>query len=297
MIAAPPAQARRAGGVRRPPPACPSGVPDVNAIALELIGRDYLSYSAMSAYQKCALRFYFQYVAALAPAFTPAPLVFGGAIHKAVEGHYRTILETSSPPPLDDLLVAYDAAWKAESKAPVRFGKGESQNSLRDLAARMLWAFQASEVSKLDTSLLAVEEEFRAPLIPGCPDILGRLDLLVLDAYSLRIVDFKTSRSVWGQAKIVEAAPQQLLYTELVRPLAKKLGNRPIEVEWVVITKTKKPTVQRYRLTPDPVSIARVKAMVQHVWRAIAAGHFYPCPSSMNCPTCPYASACRVWEG
>ena len=99
------------------------------------------------------------------------------------------------------------------------------------------------------------------------------------------------------RAKIEEAAPQQLLYTELARPLARSLGNRPIEVEWVVITKTKKPTVARHRLTPDSRAIARVKAMVQHVWRAIAGGHFYPCPSSMNCPTCPYAAACRGWEG
>jgi hypothetical protein len=71
---------------------------------------------------------------------------------------------------------------------PIRYGKNESAESLSDLAARMLAAFQAHEVSNLDTStrLIGVEEELRGPIIADCPDILGRLDLVAADQATLR---------------------------------------------------------------------------------------------------------------
>jgi hypothetical protein len=142
-----------------------------------------------------------------------------------------------------------------------------------------------------------VEEEFRGSVIEGCPDVLGRLDLVTLDQDALRITDFKTSRSKWNDAKIAESTPQQLLYADLVAPLAEALGNRAVEVEWVVITKAKKPVVERHSLTPEQSQIARVRASVRQVWRAIAERHFYPAPSSMSCAGCPFSTACQLWEG
>jgi RecB family exonuclease len=266
-------------------------------VALRLIGRDYLSYSAVSSYQRCPLSYYFRYVASVKPEFVPSSLTFGGSIHAAIESWYRARFAAERPPTVNDQLVVFDAAWKEESQTGVRFGKGEDENSLRDLAARMLGAFREFAEPRREGQLLAVEEEFRSPLIGGCPDILGRLDLLTLTSDALRVTDFKTSRSAWGDEKIREALPQQLLYGELVRPLAESLGNRPIRLEWVVLTKTRQPAVEQYSIAPCPREIARTKATVRQVWQAVVAGHFYPCPSAMNCPSCPYAGACRRWEG
>ncbi len=52
---------------------------DQNAIALERTGRDYISYSSISTYQRCPLRYYFSYIAGLAPEFVSSSLIFGGA--------------------------------------------------------------------------------------------------------------------------------------------------------------------------------------------------------------------------
>ena len=54
-----------------------------NETALQLIGRDYLSFSAISLYRQCPLKFYFRYVAGLSEKTVSANLVFGGAIHAA----------------------------------------------------------------------------------------------------------------------------------------------------------------------------------------------------------------------
>ena len=280
-----------------PPRTRPHGPPTPGDIALELTGRDYLSYSAVSTYQRCPLKYYFSYIAGLAPEFVSSSLVFGGAVHSALEHHCRRVLEGAPLPSIDDLMAAYGQAWRDEDRAPVRFGKNETIESLRGLARRMLEAFQASEVSKLDGELLAVEEEFRGPVIDGCPDLLGRIDLVILTRDEIRIVDFKTSRSSWNESKVQEAAAQQLLYCELIKPIAESYPDRQVRVQWTVLTKGKSPTVERHTLLPEHGQIERTKAVVQRVWRAIEQEHFFPSPSAMSCSTCPFQNACRSWEG
>ncbi len=266
-------------------------------LALELTGRDYISYSAISTYQRCPLRYRFAYVEGLAPEFVSSSLAFGRAVHAAVEHHWRSLFEDQPPPPIDELVTTYDAAWSDHATTPIRFANGESVDSLRSLAQRLLQAFLDSPLSKLDTSIVGIEEEFRAPVIPDCPDLLGRIDLIAVDDNALRLVDFKTSRARWTETQVEEAAPQMLLYSDLARPVAEAYGNLPIRLEWIVATKTKDPSITLHTLEVDPRRVVWTKAAFQYVWQAIAAGHFYPSPSAMNCATCPYAEACRQWEG
>ncbi len=259
--------------------------------------RDYISYPAASSYQSCPLKYWFHYVQRLTPEFTSSSLAFGGAIHAAIERHYCCLLEGLPPPTIDEMVDVYQHAWERELKANIRFGKNESATELLDLARRMLAVFQANPVSKLDSTLLGVEEEIRAPVIPNAPDLLGRIDLLAVYRNALRIVDFKTARARWNAANIRESAPQMLLYAELVKPLAAQFPGRKLSLEWVVMTKTKSPVVEVHALTPDPGQIARTKAIVSRVWRAIQAGSFYPAPSARNCSACAYSKACSQWEG
>ncbi len=270
---------------------------DPTQLALELTGRNYLSHSAITTFMKCPLRFQFSYREDLPREFVSSSLIFGGSIHAAIELHFRELFEGQAPSSHENLMDRYEQAWQQEATLPVRFGKTETQDSLRDLAARMLKAFQDSELSRLDSQLLGVEEEVRGRIIPDCPDILGRLDLMLLAKDRLRIVDFKTSHSAWNDDQMQASAPQLLLYSELVRPLAQEFGDLPVSIEWIILTKTKSPSVTLHSLSPDPVAIHRVKRSVRSVWSAISAGHTYPVPSSMNCASCPFQNACRQWEG
>ena len=268
-----------------------------NDIARRLTGRDYISYSAVSTYQRCPLKYFFQYVADLPFEHVASSLIFGGAIHTAIEIHFRALLAGETPPGLPDLLKVYDLAWKNDATGPVQFAKGESDESLRDQAERMLMAFQASPESRVNGTILGVEEEFRAQVVPRCPDLVGRVDLLVLDEGGLRVIDFKTSRSRWNDGKIAEYAPQMLLYSELIRPVAEASADAPVQIEWIVVTKAQSPTVETHTAHPEPHQVGRTKAVVKLVWDSIQAGCFYPSPSPMNCGSCPYTSTCRQWEG
>jgi putative RecB family exonuclease len=279
------------------PPPARAREPDPNELAQQLTGRDYLSYSAVSTFQRCPRRYQFHYVAGLAPAFKSSSLVFGRAVHAAVELHWRSMFEAGSPPSVDDLMAAYEKAWREDAAPEVKFGKNESETSVADLARRMLTAFQSSPLSQLDGTVLGIEEELRAPVIPGCPDLLGRIDLITVTEGNVRLIDFKTSRAKWGDAKVEESAPQMLLYSELVSPIAEAYGDLPIRLEWIVATKTKDPSLSLHTLDADPRRVAWTKAAFRQAWRAIASGHFYPCPSTQGCSTCPYVEPCRTWRG
>lgn len=74
------------------------------------------------------------------------------------------------------------------------------------------------------------------------------------------------------------------------KPIAE---GRPIRLEFAVVTKGKTPEVAHYRVPADLQQIERTQRIVERVWGAIEAGIFFPSPSAMQCPTCPFREACR----
>ena len=256
--------------------------------------RDYVSFSAIRAYQACPLKYYFRYVAGIPETTVSASLVFGGAIHAAVEHHFRELLAGNPPPELPELLHAYETEWASRATERVPCGPHEDRESLDTMSSQMLRAFQRSDAAQPAGRILAVEETLRGPVIAGLPDILGRVDLITETAEAVVIADWKTSRSRWSAAQFEDAAEQLILYTELAHDLS---PGKPFQVEFVVITKSAKPVIQRERVPVTPRQVDRVRTVVQRVWSAIDAEHFYPAPSVMACSGCPYRAPCRAWQG
>lgn len=68
-------------------------------------------------------------------------------------------------------------------------------------------------------------------------------------------------------------------------------------MQFAVLTKTKQPAIDVHEVPADRRQIDRTKRIVERVWRAIEAEHFYPAPSPMQCPSCPFPKPCRDWQG
>jgi CRISPR/Cas system-associated exonuclease Cas4 (RecB family) len=265
-----------------------------NQIAEQLTGRPYTSWSAITTYQGCPLRYKLRYFDGLPEESVSASLVFGGAIHHAAEAHLRERLMGNPAPTLDALMVAYNGGWQEHEGQQVQFGKGDDRNTLDDLARRMLTAFQTSELADPSGTIIGIEEELTGELVAGVPDLLARVDLLVDDRDALRLTDLKTARSRWSAEQVQDSAGQLLLYHELTKPIAE---GRPIRLEFAVLTKTKTPEVYRHEVSANPQQIDRMKRIIERVWKGIELQLFYPSPSAMQCPTCPFREACRAWAG
>ena len=230
-----------------------------NEVARVLTGRDYLSWSAISTFRTCPLKYWFRYVAGMPEESASSALVFGTGIHAAIQ-----------------------------------FGSTETRASLDALAAKMLTAFLNSPAASVQGRVLGVEEEIRGTLVEGVPDLYGRIDLVTEDEDRLVLTDFKTSRAKWSPEQAEDAGEQLLLYSKLAGDLApgKKLVTR-----FLVLTKTKDPVIEEHLGEVRPDRVARTVTSVERVWKAIASENFYPAPSVVGCASCGYRKACEGWRG
>ena len=275
-------------------PTKPASTNPANEVAKKLTGRDYVSWSAISTFRTCPLKYKFRYIDGLPEESVSSALIFGSGIHSAIESHFQAILSGEKQPNLDALLFAYRSAWLPHEPDAIQFGSTETRASLDTLAGKMLTAFLNSPAASVQGRVLGVEEEIRGMLVEGVPDLYGRVDLLTEDSESLVITDIKTSRGKWSQEQVEDSGEQLLLYSHLASEISpgKKLATR-----FMVLTKTKEPVVEEHTREVNPAAVKRTLAGVERVWRAIESGVFYPAPSTMNCAGCGYRAACRAWAG
>jgi len=256
--------------------------------------RDYLSWSAVTTYLGCPLKYYFRYIAQVPEERRSANLVFGGAIHAALEIHFQERLAGNATPTLDALMSAYYREWSEVDLASVVYSGDDDLGSLSTLAERMLTAFQASSLAQPTGRIIGIEEEVRAAILPDCPDVLGRIDLVLESAEEIRIIDFKTSRCRWSASQVGESAGQLLVYGQLA---AIMVDDKPVRLSFAVITKTKTPDIALHDVPFDAQQLARTRGIISRVWQAISGGHFFPNPSALYCPTCPFRDRCAQWTG
>ena len=233
--------------------------------------RDYLSYSAITTYQGCPLRYYFRYIVGLPEKTVSSSLVFGSAVHRAAELHFNELMAGNEPPSIDALVGEYDRHWNESDPQAVQFGKDDDLESL----------------------IIGVEEELRGNIVAGCPDLLGRIDLIVETADALLVTDLKTSRSRWSREQADDSAGQLLLYHELVRSFARR---KRVRLQFAVLTKTKEPAVDLHEVSATLRAVDRTKRIVERVWKAIDNQVFYPAPSPMQCAGCSFREQCRGWH-
>jgi putative RecB family exonuclease len=265
-----------------------------NEVAKELTGRDYISWSAISTFRTCPLKYKFRYVDGLPEESVSSALIFGTGIHTAIEQHFQAILSGDERPDVERLMFAYRSAWLPHDPHAIQFGSTETRASLDALASKMLTAFLSSPAASVQGRVLGVEEEIRGMLVQGVPDLYGRVDLLTEDSDSLVIADIKTSRGRWSQEQVEDSGEQLLMYSHLASEIA---PGKKIATRFLVLTKTKEPVIEEHFREVNAAAVKRTLAGVERVWRAISAGNFYPAPSTVGCAGCGYREACRAWAG
>jgi putative RecB family exonuclease len=272
----------------------PASTNPANEVARTLTGRDYISWSAISTFRSCPLKYWFRYVAGLPEESVSSALVFGTGIHAAIEDFYRAELAGEAKPDVEQLMFAYRSAWLPHEPDKIQFGSSETRGSLDALAGKMLAAFLASPAASVQGRVLGVEEEIRGMLVEGVPDLYGRIDLVTEDSDSLVLTDFKTSRGKWSPDQADDASEQLVLYSKLAGELApgKKLVTR-----FLVLTKSKEPVIEEHVREVEPEKMTRTLVSVERVWRAIESGVVYPAPSPVGCASCGYRAACEGWRG
>lgn len=246
----------------------------------------HLSYSQISTYLTCPLRYRFQYVELIAPAFKSAALVFGSAVHEAVAAYYQSRLEGDELRP-DQMLDVYRGTWSGTEN--VKYFNGDAEESLLQKANQLINVFHA-EVNP-EVTVLGVEEFFQLE-IPGLPPFHGYIDLIegTTDGGAV-VVDLKTTAKKPGENN----AHSNLQLTAYSLG-ASVLGFDPnqLTLRLDVLTKTKSPELVRYETTRTEAERERFVKLVKKVWSAIEHHAFFP-REDWHCAQCAWADHCREW--
>ncbi len=257
----------------------------------------HISYSQLNTFLTCSFKYAHRYVWGTKPETKPMALVFGRAIHRAVEEYYLHLKQHGTVMPLEQMVAVFDDTFKAEhdlTEEELTFKKGESYASLRDKGIELVMIFYDHIHPQ---TIVDVEYPFGVSV----PDLVGggwlpiRLvgvfDLIESDAAGNNLVgELKTSAQKYSNQHL-DFDLQATVYSYAMTQMKLALKPQSCLVRYDVLLKTKKPSLERYFVTRNEADHRRMIHLVNEVLRAINQRIFYR-NTGWQCGDCQYKKAC-----
>lgn len=259
----------------------------------------HISYSQISTYRMCPLKYRFNYVDCLQPEFTPAALPFGSSVHEALAFYYRGLRDYKKPYSLEAILDVFETDWNLQNECNenIAFDNGDTKESILKKGLEMLKTFYTSVHPG---EILAVEVEFslkhdnnnghtKALPLP----IVGTIDLIERTSEGVIAVDHKTAARKYSDNKVDDDL-QLTVYTCALSRSKLTNGDKEFYARFDVLTKTKSPELISYYTTRNDNDFRKLMKLVREICYAIDQGVFFPNPG-WQCGSCQYASECKKW--
>jgi DNA helicase-2/ATP-dependent DNA helicase PcrA len=235
-----------------------------------------LSFAQMDDYLTCPLKYRYVHVLRV-PLLAHHRVVYGSAVHKAVQRLFQARLEGGAPTE-DDLVAAFRAAWVSEG-----FLSREHEEERLRAGEETLRAFYRQE-SAQPVHPVAVEQEFSFQV--GATRVIGRYDLVLQAGARTTILDFKTG-SVDDEDKARQRARDSLQLDVYALAWLRETGRLPDRLELRFLesglTGAKVPTAE---------DAARTEEKIAEVSAAVRRREFPARPSYMACGQCAFRDIC-----
>jgi DNA helicase II / ATP-dependent DNA helicase PcrA len=235
-----------------------------------------LSFAQMDDYLTCPLKYRYVHVLRV-PLLAHHRVVYGSAVHKAVQRMFQSRLEGGAPTE-DDLVAAFRAAWVSEG-----FLSREHEEERLRAGEETLRAFHRQESAR-PVRPVAVEQEFSFSV--GATRVIGRYDLVLRDQDRTTILDFKTG-GVDDEDKARARARDSLQLDVYALAWLRGTGRLPDRLELRFLesglTGAKVPTAE---------DAARTEEKIAEVSAAVRRREFAARPSYMACGQCAFRDIC-----
>ena len=253
-------------------PAPPGGEAEPPGAGPDLV----LSHRQVDDYQTCPLKYRYIHVLRI-PLPAHHSIVYGNALHKAVEFYLRR-RAAGSYTPLEDLLRAFEDAWRNEG-----FLTREHEEQRKRAGIAALTRFHHEEETAGGRPA-AVEAEFGFGL--GEVRVRGRLDRVDEEPAGPVIIDYKSSdvADVRTADRRTRESLQLKIYALAQREMT---GRLPARVELRFLESG---VVGRHVPTPEDADEAR--RAIEAAAAGIRARHFEATPGYQTCRHCPYNQIC-----
>lgn len=248
---------------------------------------DHLSYSSISCYLQCPLKWKLHYVDRLEPEFISSSLVFGQAIHQSVAAFLESTM-TGGLLTADHMTDIARNAW-VSGNGNIRYQTREDENSLMKKTRELLTLYR--EAWNQEVIVLGVEEEFHFQA-KGLPDFIGFIDTIQqMPSGEIIVVDLKTAGRKPSDFQ-VRTSDQITAYAIGAEALGFESGSTSYRFDYLM--KTAKPELIQYGTERTGEDKRRFLKMATRVWQAVQEEIWFP-KSDWFCTTCPYQSVCSAW--
>ena len=235
-----------------------------------------LSFSHIDDYRTCPLKYRYVHVLRV-PLLTHHRVVYGSAIHQAVQQHFRARLEGRAFEEAD-LIAAFRAAWISEG-----FLSREHEDRRLAAGEEALRRFHAEELEH-PLQPTGVEKEFTFYL--DRTKVTGRYDLLLECSGHVTILDFKTG-AVDDVKKAKQRARESLQLDIYALAYLKTHGRLP---EWVELRFLE--SGLRGGKQPTMAQAEATEAAIREAARLIRRREFPAKPSYNACGACVFREIC-----
>ncbi len=239
---------------------------------------DYLSFSAIQAFQLCPLHFKLRYILRVPTPPTPA-LSIGNSVHNALRDFYT--LRKPNNDQKDLLMKFLDQNW-----IPYGFGSKKHELESKELAKSYLENYLKDELH-LQARPIFIERGFSFKVEPTLR-ILGKMDRVDdLGNGKIEIIDYKTGANIPRQSDLDKNMQMTIYALASVNPgiLGRKIEQ--VKLSFYYFDKASKMTTYR---TPEQLSIAVTDLL--KIREEITQSDF-TCSQKIICKDCEYKMLCN----
>ena len=260
--------------------------------------RDHISFTQINTYMICPLKYKFQYIDQLEWPFVPAGLLFGSAVHKALE-HFYTGKKENRKISYKELWSIFEGSWMKEQKnRPIFYSSGDSEKRLFAVAEKLIKLITVQTHSR---RILAIEKDFEIEIentetgekleLP----LRGKIDLIEKDKDgTITVVDHKTAARKFTKVKI-DYDLQMSCYAAVLHHHGMNKQNR-IVYRFDVYLKNKSPEIVSYCTERTEGNVTVLFHIAKNVITAINNKIFYP-NRGFYCSDCVFKDPCNNWKG
>ena len=232
------------------------------------------------------------------PAFLPVPFAFGSAFHETAALMYSELKNTGALPAKAMLANTFRDSWARASSGSVPLQADEDDpvdlGAVTDKGVQMVEVFHDHVVKTSSTMVVeAVEMPFAVSIHdPDTGEVMeeqlvGTMDLLMMDGDQRIVVEHKTGAKKWSEDQI-----KFDLQPTGYKLAARQAGMGEVGLRLQVVTKAKVPVVQVADLNRGEQDEDDFLRTAGGVLKVIDVGVSYPV-RGWQCRTCQFAHASR----
>ena len=262
----------------------------------------HISYSQIFTYLACSLKYQFQYVEQRPHERVSIALMFGSAIHSAIERYYRSLKENGVPDLLWQIQDFFQDHLNADLNSrdiPILYKKETpDRESTIQMGKGLLKAFYEG-IDLTGFEIAGIELPLTARLFNEDGQhvdmtVTGIIDLLLKDAQgNIMAIDNKTAKQPYAQATVDEDL-QLTSYAYLLASNKFVFPTADVYCRFDVMRKLKTPKFQQHYTIRTAAQRRRFAKLTNAILAGIDARLFFPNKNWM-CGDCQFAKACEAW--